>query len=159
MVSILKKWKEKKESQVSRAVLDEALRPKTVNPKAVENNVKPLIEAYLFAIYSQDREALPIRKMAKDFYESTIEGISEDIKNCRRTCSKVTVSNMHVSGYDDTQIYAFRSLDITAVFNARGTFNQRAVDDTRKALFKFRNDQRQGWILCEWADKGEVTGK
>jgi len=149
-------FRKKGKEDVSKAVYKAAVTPRVVNPKAVSFKIRPIIEAYIKAIYSQDSSILPSRMMRDEIYASTVDSIKEDKKLCQRTCSTVTLNQIAASDYDSTTLYTVRSIEFTCIFNVKGTCNGMIVDEKRRAVFTFINDQRQGWSLDDWQDLGSV---
>lgn len=148
--------KRKKNTDVSALQYEMAQSPQVVNPKSVEGYIRPIIEAYLLAVYSQDISLLPARKMREEILSSTAEGIAEDRKLCQRTCSLAKTVSLRASDYDRTKIFSFRGIEFSCLYSVRGSFNGKLMEEKRKALFSFLNDQRQGWVLDDWKDLGRA---
>lgn len=148
--------KRKKNTDVSALQYEMAQSPQVVNPKSVEGYIRPIIEAYLLAVYSQDISLLPARKMREEILSSTAEGITEDRKLCQRTCSLAKTVSLRASDYDRTKIFSFRGIEFSCLYSVRGSFNGKLMEEKRKALFSFLNDQRQGWVLDDWKDLGRA---
>lgn len=154
MLGLLKR---KQKNTVSDLQYEMAQTPQVVNPKAVEGYVRPVIESYILALYSQESSLLPGRKMRENFLSSAEESIGEDRKMCQRTCTFAKVLSLRASDYDQTKIFAFRGIEFSCLYSVRGTFNGKLFEEKRKALFSFLNDQRQGWVLDDWRDLGRAS--
>lgn len=146
----------KKKNDVSEIQYKFAANPVMVDPSKMDWVVKPIMVGYIKAIYAQNTEFLPSRKMREELYLSTIESIKKDSERFMRTCNLVKIINMRAGTYDMAKIATYRGVDIDAVFNVRGTCNRKMIDEKRKARFSFINDQRQGWVLDNWKDMGKV---
>ena len=108
--------------------------PQVVNPKSVEGYIRPIIEAYLLAVYSQDISLLPARKMREEILSSTAEGIAEDRKLCQRTCSLAKTVSLRASDYDRTKIFSFRGIEFSCLYSVRGSFNGKLTGKKKKTV-------------------------
>lgn len=134
----------------------------SVNVTLLVNQIQQTITDFLTAIYSLDAKKLPMEHMEEAFYYQSIQQIYIDKCNIgdsitdgeefisKRT-DKINIKDLRVSNYDNSLIYAVRSITYSSHFFVQGViltrFREYLFENEHQANFTFLNDSRLGWIL------------
>lgn len=133
-----------------------ATKPASVNTTLLIADVKETIRRYIYAIYAQREEYLPMNQMKEEVFLAIQNSIQQDIgSGVERTVETLEVVNVKPIDYDNRIFYAVQSITYEVTLNISGSsyykgytepFNNRLT-----CSCMFVNDSRMGWLLyqCE----------
>jgi len=113
----------------------------------IEDALKETVRLYLMAIYSQNTDLLPGKKMSPNLYQLATDSILKDRERCSRTCETVSILNFRhsLAGRPDIGKKVYVHYDVS--YEVEGTFNKKDREDRDRTIFIFRLDERLGWVL------------
>lgn len=151
MISFLKFFSRKKEDEQHSALLSSlAVQPASVNVTLLLDHVRKTFSFYLTALHNLDKALLPAEKMEEEFYYETVRQI--DVRSSfalNQEKVQIFVDNVQLENYDNTLLYAVRSIIFRATFRIQA--GDPEVDDEHREIkyahLTFMNDSRMGWLL------------
>lgn len=149
----------KKEKEMNGFLRIQSLKPDYVDPEAFTEIAETIIKAYLSAVYSQEKERIPMKKMEENFYYRTAALIDADRARGKRAAESLEILSLQLSETDIRQQYAIKSVSYDVLFSVSGLLKTKEngempYEDQRLGIFTFLNDKKLGWILSGHEDYG-----
>jgi len=160
LINILKKGNRRKQEEKyhSDTLSSMAVLPASVNVSLISSRVKQVFTIYLNASYNLAPELLPMADMEEQFYYDAMQRIyveADRLADClvsERQVSTAVIIDLRMEDYDNSLVYAVRSLTYIATYQVNGTMSCpdgiHDFEETGRVCIKFINDTRVGWLLA-----------
>ena len=148
------KYKERKEEKKDRTqiqFLDQMLRPAEVSLRYVQDNLRYIIESYLYALYNNSISSIP-KGVSTALYSTTLEEIERYSKiGIERKLIRYTPEEKFSIRQNNSSIYMVTELIVAAkyeieVYSEHSTFKRKEFKKVEQT-FTFIGTNNQGWIL------------
>ena len=148
------KYEEKKEEKRDRKqiqLFDQMLRPAEVSLRHFQDNLRYIIESYLYALYNSIISSIP-KEISTALYSKTLEEIERCSKiGIERKLVRYTPEPRFSIRQNNSSIYMVTELIVVAkyeieVHSEHSTFKRKEVKKIEQT-FTFIGTNNQGWIL------------
>lgn len=146
-----KKQQEKKEAELLYTL---ATKPASVNTNLLVGEVKETVKQYVYAIYTQNEDILPMRHMTEELYLAMRNRIREDINSEIIRCVEfIEVTSIKPIDYDNRIFYAVQSITYEVAIQIKGWSKYQNLKEEFcteiLCACVFINESRLGWILYQ----------